>query len=440
MKTFASISIKNTVTIVFSSLLIAFILVGCQPKPQTAEQVLYRISNIDSLKKIEADTLFAESWELWFSIPLDHKNPNGERFPLRVIYSHNDFTKPMVVAIEGYKIYTPRATEPTKLLNANQINIEHRFFENSRPKDSIPWAYLDIYQAATDLHSIISAFKPFYKGKWVSTGISKGGQATIFHRSLYPNDVDVSIPYVAPLNFSSEDERVYDFLATVSTPECREKVRAFQEELFKRKKKLMPMIEQLAKERNYTFGFGLDRAYDVNVLEYSFGFWQWGGLDCSQIPDATANDEELFNHWTRVASFTFIEDSGVDAVRPFFYQAMTEIGMYGYEVKPWSQYLADTKNITFDFTMPKGHKAVFNPEPMQKVNQWVQTEGNYMLYIYGEIDPWSATAVVTSDKTNAVRFINPKGDHTTRIKSFPEETQEIIYNTLENWLGLEINR
>ncbi|MDY0199428.1 MAG: S28 family serine protease [Tenuifilaceae bacterium] len=438
MKNF--ISIKNTIAIVFSALITAFILSGCQPRPQTAEEVIAQIANIDSLKKIEADTLFAESWELWFSMPQDHNNPNGEHFPLRVIYSHNDFNNPMVIAIEGYKIYTPRATEPTKLLNANQINIEHRFFENSRPKDSIPWAYLDIFQAATDHHAIINAFKPFYKSKWVSTGISKGGQATIFHRSLYPNDVDVSIPYVAPLNFSSEDERVYQFLANVSTPQCRERVRAFQEELFKRKEKLMPMLEQLAKDKNYKFGFGLSRAYDVNVLEYDFGFWQWGGLDCSQIPNATATDEELFNHWVNIASFTFIEDSGVDAVRPFFYQAMTEIGMYGYEVKPWSRFLSDTTNITFDFTMPKGHKAIFDPEPMQRVNQWVQNDGNYMLYIYGEDDPWSATAVVPGEKTNAVRYIKSNGDHRTRIHSFPEETQKEIYSTLEEWLELEINK
>lgn len=431
---------KNIIAIVLSALIAAFILIGCQPKPQTAEEALAQISNIDSLQKIEADTLFAETWELWFSIPVDHNNPDGAHFPLRVTYSHNDFSKPMVVAIEGYKIYTPQATEPAKLLNANQINIEHRFFEKSRPKDSIPWAYLNIFQAATDHHAIINAFKPFYKAKWISTGISKGGQATIFHRSLYPKDVDVSIPYVAPLNFSSEDERIYDFLANIGTPECREKVRAFQEELFKRKEKIMPMLEQLAHDKNYNFKFGLSRAYDVNVLEYNFGFWQWSGLDCSQIPDATASDEEVFSHWTRVASFTFIEDSGVDAIRPFFYQAMTEIGMYGYDVEPWSRFLADTTNITFDFTMPKGHKADFNPEPMQRVNQWVQTEGNYMLYIYGESDPWSATAVVPSGKTNAVSFINPKGDHTTRINSFPEGVQEQIYNTLEEWLDLVIDK
>jgi hypothetical protein len=417
-----------------------FLVLGCQSQPKTVKQLLAEIATIDSLKQIEGDTLFLETWELWFSQPVDHNNPEGERFPHRVIYSHKSFDNPMVIVIEGYKIFSLYASEPTILTSANQITIEHRFFEKSRPFDSIPWEFLNIYQAATDQHKVIQQFKPFYKAKWISTGISKGGQATIYHRYFYPNDVDISIPYVAPLNFSSEDERVYSFLENVSTPECRERVRAFQEELFKRKDRLMPLLEMHAKNNGYTFEFGLSRAFDVNVLEYSFAFWQWSGMDCSHIPSTSAIDVEVFNHWTRVAPFDFIEDKGIEANRPFFYQAMTEIGMYGYELENWRKYLDDDSNITFDFTMPKGHSAFFNPEPMQDVNEWVENSGNYMLYIYGEYDPWSATAVNLSDKTNAVKFVNPKGDHTTRIKSFPPQMQEEIYSTLESWLGQPLNR
>lgn len=421
--------------------LLALMLAGCTPKPESVHDVLSHISSIDSLKQIEGDTtLFAETWELWFSMPLDHNNPKAGKFPLRVVYNHKDFESPMVVAIEGYKIYSHWPTEPAKLLKANQINIEHRFFDNSRPADSIPWQYLNIYQAATDQHKVIKSFKPFYPGKWVSTGISKGGQATIFHRYFYTDDVDVSIPYVAPLNYSSEDTRIYAFLRNVGTPECRERVRSFQEELFKRKDKLMPLLEQHAIDKDYTFGFGLNRAYDVNVLEYSFAFWQWGGIDCTEIPTADATNSEIFSHWISVAPFDFIEDNGVDAIRPYFYQAMTEIGSYAYEVEPWSEYLSDTTNITFDFTMPKGHKATFNPESMQKVDKWVKTQANNMLYIYGEYDPWSATAAQPGGSTNSIRFVNPMGDHRTRIHSFPDDMKQMIYETLEEWLEQPLNR
>jgi len=413
-------------------------LIGCSLSPKSVAEVLIAIPQIDSMRQIEGDSLFVESWELWFSQPVDHKNPKGPKFPQRVIYNHVNFDKPMVVVIEGYTLFSPLADEPTRILGANQINIEHRFFDQSRPKDSIPWEYLNIFQSATDQHKVIQAFKPFYRGKWLSTGISKGGQATIFHRYFYPNDVDVSIPYVAPLNFSSEDERVYTFLEEVGTTECREKIRKFQAELFKRKKKLMPFVQDFASANGYTFSMGLERAYDINVLEYNFAYWQWSGLTCDQIPDSTYSDFDLFKHWATVASFDFIEDKGVDDVRPFFYQAMTEIGMYGYQTDTWNNYLNDSTSITFEFTMPEGHKAIFDPEPMRKVNEWVQRKGNNMLYIYGENDPWSATAVEIGPKTNAVKFVNPGGDHTTRIKSFPPELRDSIYVQLEDWLELNI--
>ena len=75
-----------------------------------------------------------------------------------------------------------------------------------------------------------------YKGKWIATGISKGGQTTMFYRCFFPDDVDISVPYVAPLNRSVEDGRHEDFLQNkVSTKENRQRVLDFQLMAFKRK-------------------------------------------------------------------------------------------------------------------------------------------------------------------------------------------------------------
>jgi hypothetical protein len=413
-------------------------LISCQPKPKTPEEVLSRIALVDSIKPISNDTLFKSTYVVWFRMPVDHNNPNGPTFPLRAYYSHKDFSKPMVVVIDGYTMYTPAANEMTKILDANQLTIEHRFFDHSRPKDSIPWNYLNIRQAAADQHTIIEAFKPFYKGKWVSTGISKSGQATIFHRRFYPNDVDVSVPYVAPLAFSSEDPRVYDFLSKVGTDSCRQKIYDFQMELFNKKKEIFPMFEELAKKNNWEFKMGLDRAYDLSVLEYSFAFWQWGG-SCESIPQKGSPAQILYLHWKMVYPFTFFDEEDIEKTRPFFYQAMTEIGMYGYQVKPFAKYLKDTSNITFAFAMPVGHKAKFNPEAMKDIDVWLKVNGNNILYIYGGNDAWSATSVDPGNKTNAVKMVNPGGSHRTRISSFPIEMQDSIYTVLEKWLDLDLS-
>ena len=109
--------------------------------------------------------------------------------------------------------------------------------------------------------------------------------------------------------------------------------------------------------------------------------------------------------------------------------------MYVYNNEAWREFVEDTTKITFDFTMPTGIYPTFNPEHSKKVQEWIQKNGNNMLYIYGEYDPWTATAVETGEETNGRRFINPKGNHSTRIKSFPKETRDSIYSTLEEWLG-----
>lgn len=423
-------------------ILSGFFYLGCasvQHKVLTPEDVLSQISTIDSFKAIENDSFFKNTYEVWFRMPIDHNNPQSPVFPLRAYYSHKDFNSPVLAILDGYTMYTSNSHELSHILGANQITIEHRFFSNSRPKDSIPWRYLTVAQAAADEHEIIQAFKPFYKSKWVSTGISKSGQTTIFHRSLYPKDVNVSIPYVAPLNFSNEDQRAYSFLKNVGTAACREKIYQYQKALFQHKKDLFPMFEQLAKNNHWNFIMGNDRAYDLSVLEYSFSFWQWG-LDCDSIPDPDASLKELFIHLVMLNPFTFFEENEIEKIRPFFYQAMTEIGMYGYEIEPFKEYLKDTTNITFDFTMPKGYKAIFNPKTMKNVQHWIETQGNNMLYIYGENDAWSCTAVEPGDKTNAVKMVNPGGSHSTRIKDFPPVMKDSIYTVLEQWLDLNLSK
>ena len=413
------------------------LLTSCYHPPQDLKLALEKIPGV-TVNVLEPDTFFNESFELWFTQPVDHDNPAGETFQQRVLIGHIGFDKPTVAILEGYSIYTEKPGELSKLLQANQITIEHRFFAKSRP-DSIPWSFLTTKQAATDQHKIIRALKKFYREKWISTGISKGGQATIYHRFYYPKDVDVSIPYVAPLNFSDEDERVYTFLKNVGTEECRQKIYDFQISLFENKEKLMPLVKKYATEKNYTFSMGIDRAFDLSVLEYSFAFWQWCG-NCENIPDETASIEEIFENFKTVNPLSFFDDHDVEYNRPFFYQALTEIGMYGYEIEPFKKYLKDTTNISFEFTLPDGVSANFDTSSMRNIDRWIKAEGNNMLYIYGQNDAWSSTAVEPSKTTNAVKMVNPGGCHETRIKSFPDNMKDSIYTVLENWLDIEINK
>ncbi|MFO8234143.1 MAG: S28 family serine protease [Bacteroidales bacterium] len=417
------------VPLFFSTILLILILLpSCQKKKGIARY-------IENLPQSNVNNI---QIELEIQQPVDHKKPAGPKFTQQVVLNHVGYDRPVVVYIEGYQIYSKKRGELAKLLDANQITIEHRYFDDSKP-DSLNWEYLNIWQAATDHHKVIQAFKDLYQGNWVSTGISKGGQATIYHRRFYPKDVDVSVPYVAPLNFSDEDKRVYAFLDSVGTEACRKKIKTFQKQLFEHKDQLLPKFKEFAQKKDYQFPMGIERAYDLNVLEYSFAFWQWGDFTCKNIPDNEATPQVLFDHWTQVTSGSFFERDEIENHRAFFYQAMTQIGMYGYDTEPFKKYLPDTTNITFEFTLPEGVDASFDTSIMKDVNQWLKNSGNHMLYIYGENDPWSATSFTPSKQTNAVKMVNPEGSHKTRIKSFPTEMKDSIYTLLEKWLDIKIN-
>jgi len=425
---------------IISTLFLLFLLTGLsscfQPKAISLEESLKQIPNV-TVQKITGDTTYTEYYELYFTQPLDHENPEAGTFKQRVLLGHHAIEKPMVVEIQGYNIWTEKAGELSKLLNANQLTIEHRYFKNSMP-DSLDWKYLNIKQAAADQHKVIQALKKIYKNKWITTGISKGGQTTIYHRFFYPNDVDVSVPYVAPQNLVREDKRIHKHLATVGSKECRDKIYQFQLACFKNKKELLPLAKTHAEEKGYSFSMGLEKALDLSILEYSFAFWQWGGVKCDEIPSPNAKPQDLFKHLVRVSGMDFFDEISLKPSLAFYHQALTEIGMYSYEVAPFKPYIKYEKDLTFDHVFPNEPIRQFNPDSMIKVNKWLQTDAEKMLFIYGEWDTWTATSVDLKGNTKCKKFVNPKGSHGTRIRNFSPEMKSEIIKTLEEWLEMPI--
>jgi hypothetical protein len=295
------------------------------------------------------------------------------------------------------------------------------------------WDQLTIANAAADHHVVVEILKEIYKEKWINTGISKGGQTTMYHRYFYPEDVDISVPYVAPLNFSDEDKRVYYFLDTVADPECRNRVKAFQSEMLKHKSKYLPEFEKLANKKKLTFRMSMEKAYELTVLEYSFAFFQWGAIDCPDIP-SKGKPEFMIQHLDQVSGLSWISNEGIDKLQPFFYQAMKEIGFYGYDISPFAEWVSFKHNPTFEFTLPEGVKPGYDPLPMTKVDYFIRHEAEKMIFIYGGADPWSSTAVDLTRNTSSFKVVKKGGSHLTRIKNLSEDQKKMVLDTLRYWL------
>ncbi len=433
----SQITAKNRILIV-CFMLCATLLVSCQSRILSLQERLDTLPDSE-VTAVEGDSMFVSSYKILLEQPLDHQDPQSATFPQKIYLSHVDSTLPVVLVTEGYNARGNRPTEITRLLNCNQIVVEHRYFGESVP-DSVDWQYLTIEQAANDHHRIIELFKKVYPGEWITTGISKGGQTVMYHSYFFPEDVDVRIPYVAPLNFSEEDTRIYEFLNSVGTEECRQKIHDFQELILEGRDIYFPMFREFSASRGLSFTrLSEEEAFEYSVLEYSFSFWQWG-WSCDEIPESDSPDSILFDHFSRVSGFDYFADIGIATYEPFFYQALTEIGYYGYDFSEFDGLLQSVTNTTFTFSAPQNVELVYNYDLMQGVDHYIRHSACNFIFIYGETDTWSATAAELTGGTNSIKIVKPGGSHRTRIRNLPEDQKETVISTLENWLEVEIDR
>lgn len=400
---------------------------------------LKSFKEISNITPVDHNSAYTEAYEMIITQPLDHNKPNGQKFKQRIFLSHSDYTQPMVFVTEGYAANRNYQSELAKILDANQIIVEHRYFGKSVPA-KMNWQYLNIKQAAADHHAIVQLFKKIYSGKWISTGISKGGQTTLFFKRFYPNDVDAAVPYVAPVNLAQEDPRIYMFLKSVGTEECRDRITQFQRAFLSHREEIKKLLMQDAEKNNIHFAWDYDFVLEYMTLEYSFAFWQWGQTKCEDIPGPGATTEQLYEHMKKSNPLYFFTKKAMEDFGPFYVQAYNEIGYYGYDLSPFKDLLKEIKDGSNIMLVPKDAKIHYDCGVMQDVNKWLQKHGNNILYIYGGNDTWNATSIQLTGETNAVKMVRKGGSHGTRIKSFDGEEKEKIYSTLEQWLGIKIKR
>lgn len=420
---------KNIFYFVFLLLIQQSVLVA----QSSLEKQLFDLPDI-RFKAIETPDGYEAAYQVFIKQPLDHENPSKGHFYQKMFLSHRGFDRPTVMVTEGYDRKKNYISEPADLLEANQILIEHRFFGDSKP-DENKWDYLNLKQVTADLHHINQLFRTLYDHKWVSTGISKSGQTTIFYRYFYPGDVDVSMPYVAPLNQEFEDKRIYSFLKNVGTEECRNDIRAVQERLFKNREAVLSALKWFAKGKGFTFEYmGLEAAFEYGVLEYPFSFWQ-SGQDCSAIPSEDAPLDEVIDYYIGAVGLFLYSDAGVVGYGPHYYQAATEMGYYGFETKPFEKWLKAVGKKPHAAFVPDHLEVPFDDKLIKKLPEWLATKGNQFVYIYGGIDTWSATAVPPSDKVDALWFMMDGRHHgDARIKNMTEEERAKLMSALDRWL------
>ncbi|MEU4061114.1 aminopeptidase [Streptomyces wedmorensis] len=373
--------------------------------------------------------------------PIDHHRPWAGTFKQRLSLLHKDTGRPTVFRTSGYGLSTtPSRTEPTRIVDGNQVSMEYRFFTPSRPQPA-DWSKLDIWQAANDQHRIFAALKKIYPKNWISTGGSKGGMTATYYERFFPRDMDGVVAYVAPNDVVNKEDSAYDrFFENVGTKDCRDRLNDLQREALVRRAPLQKKFQAWAESEGATFNTlgSLDKAYEAVVLDFVWGFWQYYGQDvCDQIPvAATATDDAVYETIDAYSGWSAYSDQGLEYYTPYYYQAATELGSptikqphldglsrYGYQ--PASSFV------------PREIPMKFKPQVMRDVDDWVRKNANQMLFVYGENDPWGAEKFrLGKGARDSYVYVAPGANHGANVAGLVDAERENATARILAWAGL----
>lgn len=417
-------------------LLLLLVIVSANASNKELYQKLCTLKGVITVDSLPSD-YSSEKYVVTIRQPLDHKHPEKGSFTQRVVISLEGFDRPTVLVTEGYGgdyALNPRyRDELAGLFQTNTVFVEHRYFSGSVP-DTVDWQYLTAQNSASDLHLITTLFKQIYPQKWISTGISKGGQTALIYRAFFPNDVDITVPYVAPVSRSAEDGRHEPFLNLVGDKKTRQAILSFQREVLKRRGEIIPLLEKFCMEKQLSFRISMNEVLDYCVLEYSFAFWQWG-TPASQIPANSATTEVLFKHLTEISGPDYFATG--QPTQAFFIQAARELGYYGYDIEPFKDllFIRTSKDYLQRIMLPEGITIQFQPELYKKLTNFIVTSDPRLIFVYGEYDPWTSVGITKLDgKKNMFVAIQPKGSHRARINTLPDSLRNKVIKTINLWL------
>jgi hypothetical protein len=420
---------------------------ACGGDDGTAEppvDILVRLQALPELASVEelpTNRTGYRYFMLQWDQPVDHQHPEAGRFQQQATLIHRDPRAPMVLLHTGYaNWYFDFPAEPTRLLRANQIVVEHRFFRTSRPTGGPDdWQHLTIAQAAADHHRIVAALQPIYDGAWIETGASKGGMTSVYHRRFYPDDVDGTLAYVAPISFGAPDYRYEAQVERLGPPACRQAIRDLQVELLRdRRQALVDRATSQAMIRFHSYRrIALPAAVESAVVALEWSFWQFEGVDsCPTVPPVTASDDQVWAFLDQVSPVSSSADLDLAEFEAYYYQAEAELGYPGTMDEHLDGLLqfepeAYAGAYPVDVSLP-----AFRPAAMTDIDEWVRRDGVRLLFLYGEWDPWSGGEFELGGAADSLRVVAPQAPHAAGIGDLVRADRDALLAHLEAWTGV----
>ncbi len=381
------------------------------------DTLVAKLPNVVSTVKADCGDYVAGAsacYEVMIEQPVDHTKPDGPSFKQQLFVMHRGCDRPTVIADWGYSWEYFFDDELATLFQANAIWVEHRYQGESVPVGpDWDWTQLTIENGANDMHRVIDSFKHLYSANWVSTGASKGGVTASYHAFFFPDDLNGSVPYVAPASRSRVDPTYQRYLDTQLAPVCAQRIRDVQVAALTTRK--TAMTAKLAE------AIGSPEAapiyLDLMDASFDWGFWQYYGEGfCNRVPTEVSTDDQFWQFFAQMSGLFGPATQEELSDGALSYEWLTEQGFalqIGAHVLPLltSEYATMTMEDRFLAQFPDVPLPQYDGYVTRATRHFVQTHAENMLLIYGQYDPWSGGAFDKPERPTSARFFVPGAPH-----------------------------
>ena len=438
---------------------------------------LQSIENVEDLKPFMNVNL-GQAYYFNYKQLVDHDNPSLGTFKQQVVLTFANKDAHTILHTEGYSLTGTHGHNHNRLdsINApdllwtlsknkgrnkqfdlNCVQVEYRYHGFSLPEgDKNSFKYLNAEQQSKDLHAIVTDLKKALitgNGKWLSTGVSKNGmtsaQYAYYDEMNGWDDIDVYVPFVAPIAPLYNDIRIGDYMLTKSSKERLP-------DLEKAYRKLVD-DPAVAEATILAYSMAHPEIIDQNVPSdsiYLYTLFQvmnnlfvvqsYGDFDTwtKYIPDESStpedyalffmlndNDERIYRR-TNYARGPLAERND-----PFVMQVAVDQGNMGLNFTWYldGELLSDSdKQFLKDLMEGYRKSKVIDLEVDLLRN--LETTRKKQIFVYGEDDPWTGAAIPDPTNPNVKKYIIPHGAHTDDFDRFTwyEGGKEVAAQLLED--------
>jgi hypothetical protein len=397
---------------------LSFFFVACAPRsidtgPMSIEDFL---ASIDGLVATRVET--GKSYEGYTKYRLaleqqrDHENVADGVFTQHaylLVLDDAATSAPLVMETHGYWLHdVGQPHELSTLLGANELGIEYRYNGDSIVDDDPAYEDLTPRQGTADTHRWVEILSPFFTGRWISTGASRGAEVAMQHRFSYPTDVVGTVGYSLPDVDGPNDARYGENIRAIGPEACHRALEAAQRAMLGDRR--AEMIEAVAA---YSDGWervgGAEHALEASVLELAMAFWQTYGyslekIDCESIPTPDGDADALAIFLIVSGALDLAEDATIADLEPYFVLAQR---YEGYPALP-SEYLADllafpAVNLEEGF-LGEGISATYDPSFDAAFDEFMENDATRLVETYGAYDSWALARFTPNEEREHYAF------------------------------------